>query len=701
MSKDEIIKYLRIIDYRKEDNSIRGAMGRLLESEKYGPAYRGVISDSKIREELIEIIDAFKKLKDLTQEEIIEATKCMFNDQIAEEKTHEFVKNQVYEFIKYFDNGLYHISKKNTQTDNYEETISYDERKGDYVTGNYVVKKNDGIYDCFGKKVYPYKQIKFIGSNYCQNQKDKSVYYNLLDGENLDIAKIGNAKTLMDLIEYNTVLKVELLSYLFQKRNLSYLNYKIEKITSRYLYCTNGNEVCYFDLNGEKIISTENSIYSFIDKPFKGNYFSSYKYKPSKENNIVIVGQYDKNFNQKYGYYDLESRKEISKPMYDYLTDWIDICGIGDCKDIITKNKIIKCNINEVLGRYMHGELKNIIDIGNNYYLIDNCNNLILVYDLLNNPKRIAWIDGRICMCIHDKYIIEEKYGRRGYVYCENGEFKKLTISSLLKICSGKNVSNCKADDKENNLLLKSNSAFLLDIYKTSFALDSDESKCSLVKKDKINYLIESQNIEGMNSMFYNDEISLHKDEEIFPCNWGPNFMEFELVNGEKHLITLKNNKILNSSNFDLLWIDDDDNIAISIKWGNGKKEFVLGNDGNILLGPVDHITWPRQNMMIVTNQNKMMLYMNYIPLSCQADKYEFISKYYIIKNNDEYEIVNSKDIVFVQNEDNLYVIDDDGDKVIRMSQKTKDLMELLSDNDLPVLNEKKQKTRRLTYERN
>ena len=93
MSKDEIIKYLRIIDYRKEDNSIRGAMGRLLESEKYGPAYRGVISDSKIREELIEIIDAFKKLKDLTQEEIIEATKCMFNDQIAEEKTHEFVKN--------------------------------------------------------------------------------------------------------------------------------------------------------------------------------------------------------------------------------------------------------------------------------------------------------------------------------------------------------------------------------------------------------------------------------------------------------------------------------------------------------------------------------------------------------------------------------------------------------------------------------
>ena len=149
------------------------------------------------------------------------------------------------------------------------------------------------------------------------------------------------------------------------------------------------------------------------------------------------------------------------------------------------------------------------------------------------------------------------------------------------------------------------------------------------------------------------------------------------------------------------MWIDDDDNIAISIKWGNGKKEFVLGNEGNILLGPVDHITWPRQNMMIVTNQNKMMLYMNYIPLSCQADKYEFISKYYIIKNNDEYEIVNSKDIVFVQNDDNLYVIDDDGDKVIRMSQKTKDLMELLSDNDLPVLNEKKQKTRRLTYERN
>lgn len=698
MSKDEIIKYLRIIDYRKEDNSIRGAMGRLLESEKYGPAYRGVISDSKIREELIEIIDAFKKLKDLKQEEIIEATKCMFNDQIAEEKTHEFVKNQVYEFIKYFDNGLYHISKKNTQTDNYEETISYDERKGDYVTGNYVVKKNDGIYDCFGKKVYPYKQIKFIGSNYCQNQKDKSVYYNLLDGENLDIAKIGNAKTLMDLIEYNTVLKVELLSYLFQKRNLSYLNYKIEKITSRYLYCTNGNEVCYFDLNGEKIISTENSIYSFIDKPFKGNYFSSYKYKPSKENNIVIVGQYDKNFNQKYGYYDLESRKEISKPMYDYLTDWIDICGIGDGKDIITKNKIIKCNINELLGRYMHGELKNIIDIGNNYYLIDKCDHLILLYDLLNNPKKIAWIDGCICMCIHDKYIIKSG---RGYVYCDNGEFKELTISSLLKICGGKNVSNYKVDDKENNLLLKSNSAFLLDIYKTSLALDSDESKYSLVKKEKINYLIESENIEGMNSMFYNDEISLHKDEEIFPCNWGPNFMEFELVNGEKHLITLKNNKILNSSNFDLLWIDDDDNIAISIKWGNGKKEFVLGNDGNILLGPVDHITWPRQNMMIVTNQNKMMLYMNYIPLSCQADKYEFISKYYIIKNNDEYEIVNSKDIVFVQNEDNLYVIDDDGDKVIRMSQKTKDLMELLSDNDLPVLNEKKQKTRRLTYERN
>ena len=60
---------------------------------------------------------------------------------------------------------MYHILKKNTQTGNYEETISYDERKGDYVTGNYVVKKNDGIYD---------KQL-FVDLSSYYNQADMKI----------------------------------------------------------------------------------------------------------------------------------------------------------------------------------------------------------------------------------------------------------------------------------------------------------------------------------------------------------------------------------------------------------------------------------------------------------------------------------------------------------------------------------------------
>lgn len=697
MSQDDIIKYLKIINYRKDDSSIRSAMARLLESEKYGPAYRGIVSDSKIREELIEIIDAFKKLKDLEQEKIDEATKCMFDDNVVENKTQESFKNEIYEFIQYFDNGLYYISKKNIQTNDYQEMISYDDKKGDYVTGNYVVKKNKGIYNFFGQKVYPYKEIKFLGQSYCQNRKNKNIYYNLADGEELDITKIGNAKKVMDLVKYDSALIIEFLSYLFQKKNLPYLNYKIEEHTSRYLYCTNENEICYFDLNGEKIISTEQCIYSFINKP-------------SMQNSVIIVGQYDEKFKQKYGYYDLENRKEIIKPMYDNLSNWIDICGFGDGKDIITKNKIIKCDIDAILGcfclrDYRYSQLKNVIDIGENYYLIEYNYRVILVYDLLNNPKRKACIEGCIWLNIYNKYIIRDDQGVTNYAYFDNGEVKKLTISSLLDICSGKCVTNYKNDDNENNLLLKSNSAFLLDMHKNSLVLDSDKVKYCLAKNDKTNYLLAVQNaqnnIKGITSISYDNEISSRGEEKIFLCNWGTNFIEFELKNAEKYVLILKNNKILNSSNFTLLWIDHNGNVAISIKWGNGEKEFILGSDGNILLGPVDHITFPRESISIVTNQNKMMLYMNYIPLSCQADKYEFISKYYIIKNNDEYEIVNSKDIVFVQNEDNLYVIDDDGDKVIRMSQKTKDLMELLSDNDLPVLNEKKQKTRRLTYERN
>lgn len=713
MSQDEIIKYLSVIDYRKDDSSVRGAIGRLLESKKYGPAYRGVISDPKIREELIEIIDAFKKLKDLKQEEINEAIKCMFNDNIVEEeKVQEFTENGIYEFIKYFDNQSYHILKKNIQTGNYEETISCDIENGDYVTNNYVVKKDDGIYDYFGKKVYPYQKIAFIGGDYYQNKENKNIYYNLINGEELDITKIGNAKMIIDLMRYNGNLKAELLSYLFQKRNLSYLNYKIEEITGRYLYCTNGNEICYFDLSGEKIISTENSIYSFIGKPTKKDSFSSYEYQPSKENNIIIVGQYDNNFNQKYGYYDLENRKEILKPRYNYLTNWIDMCGIGDNKDVITKNKIIKCDLDEIIGWRESYKIKNIIDVGNNNYLIDTGDGIVLVYDLLNKPKKKDFIRGYIYKHIDDKYIINY-YGDESYY--DNGKFKKLTISSLLDIYSSKYITNYKNNNKENNLLLKNNSAFLLDRDKTSLFLDGESSKHYLVKKDEMNYPLERQNIQDniniINSIFCNNEISLHVNDcekRVLPDKWGTNFVEFKLAdnghysmpdNNKKYLILSGNNKILNGSNLDLLWEDYDGNVAIRIKWGNGKKEFVLGKDGNILLGPVDDVFYPRQNMSIVTNQTKMMLYMNYIPLSCQADKYEFVSKHYILKKKNEYEEVDYKEIILVQNEEDLYVIDDDGDKAIRMSQRTKNLMSLLSDNDLLSLNEEKQKTRRLIYE--
>lgn len=709
MNQEEIIKCLKLIEYRKDDKNIRIAMRRLLESEKYGSTYKGIITDPKIHEELIEIVNAFKKLKDLEQEEIDKAVNCMFDENIMDEE-HEQQNNEnyIYEFIKYFDKGLNHIAMKNIQTGNYEETISYSEKNGDYVTGNYVVKKDSGIYDYFGKKVFAYKKIDFVADKYYQDKKNKNIFYDLDNCEILDITKINNANAVLDMIKhtdtYTDTLKVEFLSYLFKKKSLPYLNYKIEEITNRYLYCTNGNEICYFDLNGEKILSTEDSIYSFIAKPSKRRLSLCGRVWPH-DDSIIIVGQYDNNFKQKYGYYDLVNRKEILKPQYNDLTDWIDICGIGDGTDIITKNKIIKCG-QEKNGGYIWGyggyEFTSTIDIGNNYYLIE-CSRygycmLVLVYDLFNKPQKIDSIYGYIYKYICGKYIIiEEETAKRRYIYYENGEKKELTLSNLLNIY-GNTTSNCKNNDSEKcDWLLNSNSAFLF--------LGSKESNYYLTEKDEINYYLEKQdNIKNITDVFYNDDISLPQDSAILPSWWSFNFMEFSFANqkdSERYLINIKNNKILNISNFKILWIDFNGNIAMSIKWGNGTKEFVLGQDGNILLGPVDHVTFPTKNMSIVTNQNKMMLYMNYKPLSYQADKYEMILKQYMIKTNTKYEKVNCKEIILVENEDNLYVIDEDGDKLIRMSQKTKDLMSLMSDNDiLPLDEEEKQKEKRITYAR-
>lgn len=692
MSQEEIIKCLKLIEYKKDDKNIRIAIRRLLESEKYSSTYRGIITDPKIHDELVKIVYAFKKLKDLEQEEIDKAISRMFDENIVEEKNEqEDNDNCTYEFIRYFDKGLDHIAIKNMQTGNYEETVSYNTKENDYVTGNYVVKKDDGIYDYFGNKIFPYKKIDFVADKYYQDRQNKNIFYDLNNCEILDITKINNANVVLDMIKYNDTLKVEFLSYLFTNKSLPYLKYKIEEITDRYLYCTNGNEICYCDLNGEKVLSTEDSIYSFIAKPAKErNSFCSRCWP--HDYSIIIVGQYDNSFKQKYGYYDLVNRKEILKPQYSDLTDWIDICGIGDGTDIITKNKIVQCEQKTMFGYRCHG-FSSVIDIGNNYYLIEcGRNGIMLIYDLLNKPKKIDWIDGYIYKHIYGKYIIKENSREERYIYYDNGEKKELTISNLLNIYSNAKPNYKNNNNEECHWLLNSNSAFL--------CLGNKEPNY-LIKKDEINYSIEKQNnIKNIIGEFYNNEKPLPQDCSILPLWWDSSLMEFSFANqkdSERYLINIKNNKILNSSNFKILWIDLAGNITMSIKWGNGTKEFILDMDGNILLGPVDDTTFPIKNMRIVTNQNKMMLYMNYKPLSYQADRYEIIYKKYIIKTNNKYKEIKSKEIILVENEDNLYVIDEDGDKLIRMSQKTKDLMSFMSSNDILPLDEE-EKEKRLIY---
>ena len=143
-------------------------------------------------------------------------------------------------------------------------------------------------------------------------------------------------------------------------------------------------------------------------------------------------------------------------------------------------------------------------------------------------------------------------------------------------------------------------------------------------------------------------------------------------------LINLSNKKIINNQNYDIISIDTLDNYVIELPFGNGKKQCLLNNQGEVLINYADKIEGPVEGIYIVTNRDVKQCYLNGAPISYSAEQVDIIDKYICESNGHFIDI--KKELAF-GNMGNYSITDCDSDKVLIESDNILKLKQLLDDD--------------------
>ena len=171
-------------------------------------------------------------------------------------------------------------------------------------------------------------------------------------------------------------------------------------------------------------------------------------------------------------------------------------------------------------------------------------------------------------------------------------------------------------------------------------------------------------------------------------------YSEIRTKNGNKKcVLNFEDGICIQNDNFEIKYFDYLENIHIEASYGNGEKQYLLDKLGNVILGPVDNISGPKNDIYIITNKGKMQIYQNGVPISYQADSISWVKKHYVDKNGIS---VKRKDLLKFRNGNNIYIVDEDGEKIIKQTEDALELQKMLFGlefDDLLGIEEEKEKS--------
>ena len=348
-----------------------------------------------------------------------------------------------------------------------------------------------------------------------------------------------------------------------------------------------------------------------------------------------------------------------------------------------------------------------MVDKKGNFYQLDG-ENFSLVKNLTSNPEIIFTTNGFVeCNGFWlDGYILYRNHSNN-YAVDYHGNVSELTLEFLLK-----NIKNVITPILlKNDSIVESNlssSAFTLPRIKKENLISKEDTKLSLYQKQEIISSVESGfklvptnikvNSESMALLDKNglnvgkEQINFFIGHEEFvrvditknkDVNISSYFNHIPKNTEEKIFVSKSSKKIIREKNFKIIDVYDK-YICVETKYGNGKKQYLLENDSTLTIGPFDRVVDYRNDTFILQDKNRCQCYRHGIPITYVADDIVFIPKRFVSIDGI---IKKTSYILKIENAGCLYVIDVDGDIILRKNSIVENLERLIGET-----NESKQK---------
>ena len=239
------------------------------------------------------------------------------------------------------------------------------------------------------------------------------------------------------------------------------------------------------------------------------------------------------------------------------------------------------------------------------------------------------------------------------------------------------------------------NSNFMLPVFKensTALMCLTDKNKREIIKRElsslaNVSYTNDSkQKLKNSNELldynrykYYLDNLKETSNNNYLIASYS------KFWKSKKFLINISNKTIINNSNYTIKSIDYLGNIIIEVIFGNGKKECLLNNKGEVLINYADSIEGPADGVYIVTNKGEKQCYLNGVPISYNAEQINILDKYICNSNGN---LIDRKKAIVFGNKGNYSIIDDDEDIVLIQSEDTLKIKHMLDDIDLLMIDE-------------
>lgn len=688
--KDECLK---IINYDfKRHNSYKAALEEILSRDRYSQIMRGIINDSKALKEVREIIEAYKYLKqckeesDLNVEDEIELFEVIFydyegntfllkknNETNCYEKIHEFVCKDFFIGENYFiDNGLYNFNGELIDT-----KIRYKDKENVKKITDRIIKVKDK-YVCLSKdekgdflSIKQSEQINILLDNdfdnlYYGNENNSKKYHGY--DRNRPIKSLSEES------------KNKLFYLIYSKETPQYCSKKIYSVSDKYIGVVDNGEKTYYDINGNKLLSTLDGDYCYIGRiPYVED-----------ERNIIVIGKYDEYFRILYGYYDLDNKEELLEPQYLQADDWIGYFGLVMDGKYMVDYRGKKINSENLIGKYItsYAPIIKLIKLNDDKYIakyfINNYYNVYayLLFSISENKIDILsenFFDYKYSN-IDNTYYVQTNYPQ---YYYENGRILNNSRENWKKmLLSGEFISIISRDySKNSNINDIKPLSYLEKNLNSSFLLPqgSDFENNALVKSKRLPKELTVNNI-NQNALTFvedsklsygtrNDAPNDNLDHDIIEiCQIGNNG-SIIVRDFYHHLYAInKNGKLLFPSTTLPQKIDENGNIILLLE---KERKALIDESSNIIIGPSNEII-SGDNAYIVKLGGKAQLYNSKgEPISYLADNQNWISKYYITENGI---VKKSSEKLIVTNLECDYLIDDNGDIIIKESEKLKEI---------------------------